>query len=114
MQTSISLLMHTMPMPAIYPLFFVEGDNNDNGAAMLSSSDGDTDISNSSIDAPDERVDDTQAIDKLPEVVQDDNNDDYKTVPLLPVISPQFNSTDPYAVLGAPLNATMRQIVILL
>ena len=78
---------------------------------MRSSSDGDADISNRSIDAPDDHVDDTQAIDKLPEVVHDDNNDNYRAVPLLPVISSQFNSTDPHAVLSVPPNATMQHIV---
>ncbi len=85
------------------PTAFVEDDKNDNDTAMWLSSNVDTNVRNPSIDAPDERVVNTQAIEKLPEVVHDDNNDDDRAV----VISHQFNSTDPYAVLGVSPNATM-------
>jgi hypothetical protein len=42
--------------------------------------------------------------------VEVDNNDGDNAVPLAPNISPQFNSSDLYKVLGVLLNATERQI----
>jgi hypothetical protein len=42
--------------------------------------------------------------------VEDDNNDGDDAVPLATNISPQFDSSDIYKVLGVPLNATERQI----
>jgi hypothetical protein len=77
---------------------------------MWSPSDDTTDISKPSIDALDVHFDNSQAFDQSPDVVEDDNNDNDGVVPLSPVIPPQFNSMDPYAVLGVPTNATERQI----
>ena len=57
----------------------------------------DADISNPSIDAPDI-------------IVEDDNNDDVRAVPLAPMITPQFDSKDLYKVLGVLMNATDQQI----
>jgi hypothetical protein len=41
---------------------------------------------------------------------EDNNNDGDGAVPLAPKITPQFDSKDLYKVLGAPMNATERQI----
>ncbi len=68
---------------------------NDNDVAT----NGDADISNPSIDAPDVHVDESQAVDQSPDFVEDDNNNDADIVeddnngnngdvPLAPMISP--------------------------
>ena len=82
---------------------------------------GDADISNPSIDAPDVHVGESQAVDQSPDFVEDDNNDNAAIVEddntgnngdmlLAPMISPQFDSTNPYKGLGVPMNATEWQI----
>ena len=62
---------------------------------MRSLSDGDAVISNSSIDALDVHVDDSQAFDQSPDVVEDDNNDNDGTLLLSLVISHKSTQLTP-------------------
>ncbi len=74
-------------------------------------------------DAPDVYIDECQSVDQSPDIVEgdnnvnadvieDNNNDSDGALPSSSIFSPQFNSNDPYKVLGVPTNATEWQIQI--